>query len=60
MDMKRMSIIFNSPERRHFKCIACDKRFDLTIHDKCPHCGKSYPFYSKEEWDVLSQDESNP
>ena len=45
------NIPYNDPSRRHFECIACDKKFDLTKHDKCPHCGKSYPYYTREEWE---------
>ena len=37
--------------RIHMKCIACPKTFDLTKHDKCPHCGKSHPYYTREEWE---------
>lgn len=42
---------YNHPSRRHMKCINCAKTFDLTMRDKCPHCGKSYPYYTKKEWD---------
>lgn len=42
---------FYDPSRTHMECINCHRKFDLTRLDKCPYCGKSYPFYRKEEWD---------
>lgn len=41
---------YHSSRTRH-KCINCGKIFNLTRHDKCPHCGKSYPYYTREEWE---------
>lgn len=47
-----MNLKYYDPSRTHFLCINCSKKFDLTRNrDKCPHCGKSYPYYTKEEWD---------
>ena len=45
------AIHYYHPSRTRHKCINCEKMFNLTRHDKCPHCGKSCPYYTREEWD---------
>ena len=32
-------------KRGHIKCIVCGTAINLYKRDKCPKCGKSYPYW---------------